>query len=259
MMQAFRNSAKVAGVIFAVLMFIFVVTSVDWGGLTTSSTIGRVNGRKIDARTYQSVVQQSIDARQRQASGPLGMEDYARIRDDVWEQFIQSTVLEAEYRRHGITVSEDEIVQAMRTAPPAEFQTIPEFQTDSQFDIGKYQRWLTSSVAQQYLPALEAQYRDQLLRSKLLRIVTADVYLSDPALWEQYRDEKETVKIALTAIIPSNIVPDSSVTLTDADGNVYELPEGEGVALCRCGRSSTKPFCDKTHREVGFEATERAR
>jgi CDGSH-type Zn-finger protein len=48
------------------------------------------------------------------------------------------------------------------------------------------------------------------------------------------------------------------VTLTDADGAVYELPEGENVALCRCGRSRTKPFCDKSHRAVGFDAPERA-
>jgi CDGSH-type Zn-finger protein len=48
------------------------------------------------------------------------------------------------------------------------------------------------------------------------------------------------------------------VTLIDSDGNVYELPEGKGLALCRCGRSATKPFCDKTHREIGFEAPERA-
>ena len=46
--------------------------------------------------------------------------------------------------------------------------------------------------------------------------------------------------------------------LVDADGNAYELPPGERVALCRCGRSATKPFCDKSHREHGFDATERA-
>jgi len=46
-------------------------------------------------------------------------------------------------------------------------------------------------------------------------------------------------------------------TLTDADGTVYELPEGSAVALCRCGRSANKPFCDATHRECGFEAAER--
>jgi peptidyl-prolyl cis-trans isomerase D len=225
MMQAFRNAAKPLMVVVAFTFFAWLVldlSGITGGtGLLTRTAVGKVNGRSIDARTYQSVVQQSIDARQRQSPGPLGLEDYAQIRDEVWEQFVQNTVLDAEYRRRGITVSEDEIVQAIRNAPPAEFQKIPEFQTDSQFDLGKYQRWLTSSVAQQYLPALEAQFRDQLERSKLLRVVTADVYLSDPALWEQYRDEHEMVKVELTAIIPRNVVPDSAVKLSDADLQAY--------------------------------------
>jgi peptidyl-prolyl cis-trans isomerase D len=225
MMQAFRNAAKPLMVVVAFTFFAWLVldlSGITGGtGLLTQTAVGKVNGQSIDARTYQSVVQQNIDARQRQAPGALGMDDYAQIRDEVWEQFVQSSVLQAEYRRRGITVSEDEIVQALRTSPPPEFQKIPEFQTDSQFDMAKYQRWLTSSVAQQYLPSLEAQYREQLLRSKLLRVVTADVYLSDAALWEQYRDEHEMVKISLTAIVPKNIVPDTAVKLTDAELKVY--------------------------------------
>jgi len=47
-------------------------------------------------------------------------------------------------------------------------------------------------------------------------------------------------------------------TLTDADGTVYELPEGKAVALCRCGGSTNKPFCDSTHSKIAFEAAERA-
>jgi CDGSH iron-sulfur domain-containing protein 3 len=49
------------------------------------------------------------------------------------------------------------------------------------------------------------------------------------------------------------------VRLIDADGNEYELPDdGKPIVLCRCGRSSTKPFCDSTHKEIGFDACERA-
>lgn len=47
------------------------------------------------------------------------------------------------------------------------------------------------------------------------------------------------------------------IVLIDADGNRFELPDGP-VALCRCGRSATKPFCDRSHREGGFEARDRA-
>jgi CDGSH iron-sulfur domain-containing protein 3 len=46
-------------------------------------------------------------------------------------------------------------------------------------------------------------------------------------------------------------------TLTDAEGNRYTV-EGETVVLCRCGGSQNKPFCDGSHRENGFNATERA-
>ena len=107
-------------------------------------------------------MQQSIDNRQRESPASLTLEERNQIEDQVWEQFVQNRVLEAEYQRRGITVTEDEIVQAIRNSPPPDFRNVPEFQTDSQFDIGKYQRWLTSSVGAQYLPALEAQYREQL-------------------------------------------------------------------------------------------------
>jgi len=44
------------------------------------------------------------------------------------------------------------------------------------------------------------------------------------------------------------------VTIVDADGREFALPPGDGVVLCRCGRSSTKPFCDATHKRIGFVA-----
>jgi uncharacterized Fe-S cluster protein YjdI len=41
------------------------------------------------------------------------------------------------------------------------------------------------------------------------------------------------------------------VRVLDAEGNV--LFEGEKAALCRCGGSRNKPFCDGTHKTNGFE------
>ena len=41
--------------------------------------------------------------------------------------------------------------------------------------------------------------------------------------------------------------------LTDQDGNVIEVGR-RTVALCRCGKSRTRPFCDGTHQLVRFRA-----
>jgi CDGSH-type Zn-finger protein len=48
--------------------------------------------------------------------------------------------------------------------------------------------------------------------------------------------------------------------LTDHLGNTYELTgkDKDSVALCRCGHSSRKPFCDGSHRTCGFVAGETA-
>lgn len=50
------------------------------------------------------------------------------------------------------------------------------------------------------------------------------------------------------------LIIEGSFTLLDSEGNEYKL-EQERAALCRCGQSSKKPFCDATHRTCGFEST----
>jgi len=45
--------------------------------------------------------------------------------------------------------------------------------------------------------------------------------------------------------------------LVDHQGNEFEIPEGkDNIALCRCGHSAHKPFCDGNHRTSGFQAAE---
>jgi len=46
------------------------------------------------------------------------------------------------------------------------------------------------------------------------------------------------------------------VELIDADGSKF--PVEKRMALCRCGASTEKPFCDGTHSKIGFKAAEKA-
>jgi len=48
------------------------------------------------------------------------------------------------------------------------------------------------------------------------------------------------------------------VELTDANGDAFDLGDKETIALCRCGSSANRPFCDGSHRDCGFDASETA-
>jgi peptidyl-prolyl cis-trans isomerase D len=224
MMQVFRSIAgKVAAAVFAVLMIVFLLTSVDWRQVTGGSrtTVGSIDGVKIQLRSYQAIVQQSIENQQRQTGRSLSAEEIEQVRNDVWDQLIQQQALEKAYEERHLTVTSDEIASAIQTSPPPEVLSAPTFQTDGKFDPAKYQRWLRSAEAAQVIPALEAQYRDEIRRSKLFRVVTADVYVSDPGLWQAWRDANEKVTIELVSIDPRRAVPDSAVHLGDAEIRQY--------------------------------------
>ena len=40
--------------------------------------------------------------------------------------------------------------------------------------------------------------------------------------------------------------------ILDPQGNVFGLAGRDSISLCRCGHSANKPFCDGSHRQVGF-------
>jgi CDGSH-type Zn-finger protein len=66
-----------------------------------------------------------------------------------------------------------------------------------------------------------------------------------------------TERTQITALDNGPYLVKGPVVLLDADGSEF-LTQRATLALCRCGRSTNKPFCDGTHSKVGFRAAERA-
>jgi CDGSH-type Zn-finger protein len=62
----------------------------------------------------------------------------------------------------------------------------------------------------------------------------------------------ESTKITIMKNGPFRVT--GTVELVDHEGKAIETPPA-GFALCRCGASTRKPFCDGTHSKIGFDAS----
>ena len=60
------------------------------------------------------------------------------------------------------------------------------------------------------------------------------------------------VEITINANGPI-LISTEELTLKANDGSTIPNPKGTMVALCRCGQSDMKPFCDGSHKACGFE------
>lgn len=66
--------------------------------------------------------------------------------------------------------------------------------------------------------------------------------------------ESETVNVEAETIVEATpngpLMVYGNVLVKDAEGN--ETRKQKATAFCRCGQSSNKPYCDGTHRKIGF-------
>ena len=59
------------------------------------------------------------------------------------------------------------------------------------------------------------------MQAKLYRSVVSNVFISDAALWERYRDEREQVKVGLAVIDPARDVSDAAAPVTSEEARAY--------------------------------------
>src|SRR3989475_587539 len=225
MMRAMREITKpvfwVVAVSFIGWMAYGQITDIVGGG---KDVVLKVDGTVVRSQPFQQQYQATLEQyRRQQGGGRLTREDERQLQDRVADQFIQKILLERAYRRFGITVSDDEIIQAARSSPPPQImqQVLqdPTFQTNGQFDITKWQRYI-SSAGSEFASQVEQLYRDYLPQRKLEDYLTADVYVSEAKLWRIWRDQHESVTVALLAVHPEDI-PDTLAPVSDAELERY--------------------------------------
>jgi peptidyl-prolyl cis-trans isomerase D len=222
-----RASAKYIWIIIVVLFvggFLLAQTSGLLGRapVTSTTAVATVNGEDILATTWYQVTQNLEQDETQRSSQSISLDERARLMDQAYDQLVGDALLRQEYRRRGITVTDDEILQAARYSPPPQLLQAPELQTDGQFDPAKYQRFLASPATKQggLLYQLEQYYRTEIPKEKLFDQIASDVYITDEQLWRRFQDANDTAQISFVAFEPERI-SDSAVRVSDDEVRAY--------------------------------------
>ena len=226
MLQTMRSSAKIVMWILLV-SFVGGFLLVESSGLlgrtpvTPTTAVATVNGTDILYTDWQRRSQELIQQQQQQSGRSLTQDEIDRLENQAFDNMVSDILLQQEYRKRGIVVSNDELRDYARFAPPQWVRTAPELQTDGQFDPSKYQRLLASSQARQsgLLVALEQYFRSEVPKEKLFEQVTSGLYVTDAELWRSWQDANDSASISFVAFHPTITAADSNIS--DADLRKY--------------------------------------
>ncbi len=223
MLQSMRSAAKYIWWAIAILFLIGFVFYQQSGltsqKVTPGTAIATVNGTDINFIDFERLSQGRIRQQQEGSGGKsLTLDQQRRIEDETFNDQVTKILLDQEYKRRGITVSDAEIQQAALASPPQEYMQDPQFQTEGQFDFEKYRRYISSPAVrdQGLLPLFEGYYREQLPKRKLFEQIAGPVYVTDAQLWRGYQDQHDSAQVSFLALDPATI-PDSSVHVSDAE------------------------------------------
>ena len=220
MMRTMRENTKWVFYILAVSFVGWLVFDVGMGATGGnyggSDVVLRIDGEPIRLPQYQAVLQAAMEQARQRSGGNLTREDAKQAEDQMVEQLIRNVLLVHETHRLGITVTDQEVREAAQTSPPPEVYSVPDFQTNGQFDPNKWRRFMQGGANRELLLQLEQRYREQIPQAKLLQYITADLYASDAKLWRVYRDQHDSVIITFLSVGPEQIA-DSEVSLSDTE------------------------------------------
>ena len=220
MLQTMRSSAKVVmWVLLASFVggFLLVETSGLLGrsAVTPTTAVASVNGADILYTDWQRRSQQMVQQQQQTQSGrSLTQDEISRIDNQAFDEMVAELLLQQEYERRGITVSDDELRDYARFAPPQWVRSAPDLQTEGVFDPAKYQRLLASSQARQsgLLVSLEQYFRGEVPKQKLFEQVTSGMFVPDAELWRSWQDATDSASVSFVVFRPSITAADTAVS-----------------------------------------------
>ena len=238
-LQSIRKKGALLVGVLGLALFAFIAEeffrSIETTSAINRSQVGEVYGEKLSIQDFQNLVDEQIEFRklQKQMQGQEGTltdSETDQIREQVWQQFVSSKIIEHEADKLGLFVTDGEVQEALRSGEAQALQMMagifPNQQT-GKFDLAQLQAFLKDydkTVAQakqaQNAEAVEQleliknlwTYTEKQLRQELLNnkfnMLFAMGYISNPVSAKMSFEERAELANAEIAAVPYSSIDD---------------------------------------------------
>ena len=232
-----RSWGPVLATVIGLALFAFIAEEMFRSCEATNNEkrqqVGEVLGKKISVQDFQSLVDEYQEViKMTQGRDNLSEEELNQVKDQVWQQFVSNTVIEAEAKKVGLTVTDEELQNVLKTGTnPMLMQTPFVNQQTGRFDATQLTKFLNDykklqAQGGQQLEQYDRIYKywkfvEKMLRQNILtgkyQSLLSQCLISNPVSAKMSFDQRNEESDVQLAVLPYSSIKDSDVEPTDAD------------------------------------------
>jgi peptidyl-prolyl cis-trans isomerase D len=237
-LESIRSRTGLLVGLVGLALAIFVLESLLGSGSTLfgsgNTSVGTIAGDNIDYTQYSNKVNEQINmVMQNNPNANVDDAMRSQINDIVWNQFISEKIVKPEYKKVGVSVSEDELYDLMMVHPhQMVLQQLTDKNTgrvhevvgtpDGNLDLIKLQQWVNgmNPEAERFWMNLETGIAESRLAEKYATLIKKGLYVTNAEAKEAYIAQNRTMNVGFVMKRYAS-VSDSAVKVNDDDIQKY--------------------------------------
>lgn len=238
-LQKVRNAGPI--VVIALFLGLIGFIATDWTrvveifSVSAHNTVGTINGKDIDLQEFNNKVDEYTNiVKSSNGIASLSEEQMQSIRDQVWQNMVETELLSAEAEELGLTVTDAELQQIIIKGEHPMLQQTPFRNQQGQFDYTLLKQTLdqckeilnTPDASADWVEEaksltawwkfIETNLRNTVLSQKYQSLLAASI-LSNPVAAQQNIDARNQRSTIVMAALPYSSVADNEITVEDKD------------------------------------------
>lgn len=220
-----RHSGLLIAIIGIALLAFVLQDLFQSQGRNTGPSVAVVDGDKISVRDYEQLKDRNLESRKSSSNNNnLSSAETYSIYNNTLEEMIKENLMTKEYDAAGIGITSEELMDQLTGEKPHEW-VVQSFSDANGFDpqrVNEYLQNLSSLPAEYYDRWLdfEKAVKQNRLETKFDNLVKASYFLPT-ALAQKYYENKNMKASADIIALRYTTIPDSTVTVTDADNKAF--------------------------------------